>query len=37
MEKLGAILPEGVMSPNFQALFWKKCEKKRTEKSAAVI
>ena len=38
MEKLGAILPEGVMSPEFSGAFLEKCEKKkRTEKSAAVI
>ena len=38
MEKLGAILPSGAMSPGFSGAFLEKCEKKeRTEKSAAVI
>lgn len=37
MEKLGAILPEGVMSPEFSGAFLEKCEKRKNRKSAAVI
>lgn len=34
MEKLGAILPEGVMSPGFSGAFLENVKKERTEKSA---
>ena len=33
MEKLGAILPEGVMSPEFSGAFLEKCEKKKEQKN----
>ncbi len=37
MEKLGAILPEGVMSPGFSGAFLEKCEKKKEQKNPPLL
>ena len=37
MEKLGAILPEGVMSPEFSGAFLEKCEKKKEQKNPPLL
>ena len=37
MEKLGAILPEGVMSPEFSGAFLEKCEKKKDQKNPPLL
>ena len=37
MEKLGAILPEGVMGPGFSGAFLEKCEKKKEQKNPPLL